>query len=475
MARAPVHLPPDPARSLRDRLFALGVEFPCGGLAQCGACRVRVLEGQLPITAPMRDVLDDAELAAGWRLACHAETAGALTLEIEQWTSVILGDEAEVPVEPRPGYGLVIDIGTTTIVAQRVDLATGDVLQVESALNAQAAYGADVMSRIAYDLAHPGALREVIRDQLDEMMRRLCPEGRPVEILLAGNTVMHHLWAGLPVAPLAEAPFRTPHLDSARGGWRGAPITFLPNAGGFAGSDLLMGLIATGMLDDDQPAALLDLGTNGEIAVGGRHGIRVASTAAGPAFEGGRIRQGMRAGAGAIDRVWREGRSLHVRVIGGVEARGICGSGLVDAVSAGLDAGYVTPAGRLETGLPHLRLTDTVAITQRDIRELQLAKGAVAAGFSLLSEGVKLDDVFLAGAFGNYVRAESAQRIGLLPRGIPEPVASGNTSLRGLRMLLLTPGRRAERLYQITSAVEHVELAADPDFQERFLDGMSFG
>jgi uncharacterized 2Fe-2S/4Fe-4S cluster protein (DUF4445 family) len=119
-------------------------------------------------------------------------------------------------------------------------------------------------------------------------------------------------------------------------------------------------------------------------------------------------------------------------------------------------------------------LTDTVSLTQRDIRELQLAKGAVAAGFALLSEGHTLDDVFLAGAFGNYVRADSAQRIGLLPRGIPEPVASGNTSLRGLRMLLLAPSRRTERLDKITSAVEHVELASSPEFQERFLDGMSF-
>ncbi len=256
----------------------------------------------------------------------------------------------------------------------------------------------------------------------------------------------------------------------------GAPALFLPCAGGFVGSDLLAGLVATGLLDSSEPGALLDLGTNGEIAVGNRDGVVCASTAAGPAFEGGRIAQGMRAGHGAIDRVTvRDGR-LECHVIGGGAARGLCGSGLVDAVAAALELGWVAPSGRVTATPKVIELAVEVRVTQSDVRELQLAKGAVAAGLHVLSAGRSItgDRVFLAGAFGNYIRAESARRVGLLPAWASAPVSAGNTALRGARMLLLAPSSRAAMLARLAAKVRHVELAVDPQFQELFVASMQF-
>jgi len=461
--------------ALRDFLFEEGVEFPCGGTSLCGGCRIRVVSGDVPTTAEMRDAIGERELADGWRLACRTEARGVVELEVAQWSQQILSDETAVPFEPRRGVGAVVDVGTTTLVAQRVDLESGEVTQVVTALNDQARHGADVMTRIGHDLQHPGQLGAMIRAQVHGM---LAPMGDLEEILLVGNTCMHHLFCNLSVESLAAVPFRSPHLgaQSLPETVLGGPAVFLPCPGGFVGSDLLAGLVATGLLDSAELGALLDLGTNGEIAVGNRDGVVCASTAAGPAFEGGRIRRGIRATHGAIDRVeCRDGR-LHCHVIGGVSARGLCGSGLVDTVAAALDLAWIHPGGRLENGRTDIDLGADVRLTQRDIRELQLAKGAVAAGLHLLlnDRPLRADRVFLAGAFGNYIRAESARRIGLLPAWVTTPIAAGNTALRGARMLLLAPSRRAAILERLAS-VRHVELASDPRFQDLFVEFMQLG
>lgn len=480
----PLRLEPTPGRGLRDLLFDRGVEFPCAGVSQCGGCKVRVLDGEVPISDDMRAVLSRGELATGWRLGCMAEADGPVTLEIAQWSVKILDDHAELPFEPAEGFGAVVDIGTTTLVAQLVDRGTGSVVRVETALNPQGRFGADLMSRIRHDLAEPGTLTALIREAVGTMLARLAPPGPLAEVLLVGNTAMHHLFCGLDVEPLAAVPFRTPHpesrhLEARTLGWGldlEQPAWFLPCIGGFVGSDLLTGLVATGLHESDEPGALLDLGTNGEIAVGDRGGIRCASTAAGPAFEGGRIGMGMRAGHGAIDRVSVVGGSLEPSVIGGGTPRGLCGSGLVDAAAAALELGWIAPGGRLTGGRKAIPLGGPVNLTQADVRELQLAKGAVAAGLDLLLAGRRLAParVFLAGAFGNYVRGQSARRIGLLPAWADHPTSAGNSALRGARMLLLAPSRRAAILEALIAGTRHVELASDPGFQDAFVDCMRF-
>lgn len=467
---------PKPGETLADQLFEAGVEFPCGGETACGGCKIRVLSGDVPVTPMMHDALTAAEIEAGWRLACCADAATAVTVEVEQWSLRILTDEAGVPIEPREGLGAVVDLGTTTLVAQLVDLCSGEVLGVETALNPQARYGADVMTRIQHDLRRPGELTTIIRQSIGAMLARMAAGRELEEVLLAGNTAMHHLFCGFSVEPLSRVPFESPrlgaHVTTARAlGWacsvRGE-VAFLPCLGGFVGSDLLAGIIATGLDMQTEPHALFDIGTNGEIVVGSRARIQCASTAAGPAFEGGRISCGMRAGHGAIDAV---DHSLQVHVIGGGAARGLCGSGLVDAVAAGLIQDLILPGGRIADPSRRFPLDANVTLLQADIRELQLAKGAMASGLRMLAPG-GVSRLWLAGAFGNYIRLGSARAIGLLPDDLAVDPA-GNTALRGARMLLLAPAQRQERVRRICEMAEHVELAADPRFQDIYAESMA--
>jgi uncharacterized 2Fe-2S/4Fe-4S cluster protein (DUF4445 family) len=474
---------PEPERSLADRLFELGVEFPCGGESACGGCKIRVLSGHIPITAAMRQALSEAELAQGWRLACCAEARESVVVEVDQWSLPVLTDERTTPLEPREGFGAAIDLGTTTLVAQMVDLSSGEVLGVETALNPQARHGADVMSRIQYDLRHPGELTAVIRRTLAQMLARLAGDRALEEVLIAGNTTMHHLFCGLSVEPLAAVPFLSAELGERRfsGGDLGwaidvrSSVGFLPCLGGFVGSDLLAGIVATGLDQQSATHALFDIGTNGEIVLGSRDGILCASTAAGPAFEGGRISMGMTARAGAIDAVRVRDGAYECHVLGGQAARGICGSGLVDAAACALELGQILPHGRL-AGVRSLRLTESVSLMQGDIRELQLAKGAMAAGLKILhrQRGVAPpQSLWLAGAFGSYIKAAAARAVGLLPQDVAiQPV--GNSALRGARMLLLKPTHREALLARLCALTKHVELAADPAFQDIFAESMAF-
>ncbi|MFN7932114.1 MAG: ASKHA domain-containing protein [Bryobacteraceae bacterium] len=478
-----VRLKPEPGRTLSDQLYQLGLEFPCGGCSSCGGCRVRLVDGEIAITEGMREALREDELSAGWRLACQADAGVPVTLDIEQWSARILTDDTRVAFEPAEGFGAVMDVGTTTLVVELVDLATGDIRGVLAGLNPQGRHGSDVMSRIEFDLREPGVLSGHIRGTLGAMLAEVAQGRKVKEVLLCGNTAMHHLFCGESVEPLSHVPFSSPSLGARTFagrelGWKADAVTFLPCPGGFVGSDLLAGLVACGMAESAEVMALMDLGTNGEIALGNRDGILCASTAAGPAFEGGRIRMGMRAGDGAIDRVEATAEGgLRCHVLGGGEARGICGSGLVDAAAVGLELGMIAASGRLSNA--PLRLDGAVLLSQADIRELQLAKGAIAAGLEILRqrrnvEPADVKTIHLAGAFGNYVRVESARRIGLLPGWKAQVVPVGNSAVRGARLLLLNPSRREAMIEAALSRTRHVDLGGDAEFQEAFVENMRF-
>jgi uncharacterized 2Fe-2S/4Fe-4S cluster protein (DUF4445 family) len=472
---------------LLDLLFEQGVEFPCGGASLCGGCRVRVVEGDIAVTPDMQTLLTPEEIAAGWRLGCQSRARGRVTLEIEQWEGPILSDESRVPFERREGFGIAIDLGTTTLVAQLLDFATGDVLAVRTALNPQCAHGADVMSRVQFALREPETLMRSIRQGLAALVHDAAASREVSEVLICGNTVMHHLFCRESVEPLSHVPFET-SAGGAREfmaedlGWKlgsTCRVRFLPCLGSFVGSDILAGMVALDWVDREALTALIDLGTNGEIVIGNRHGALCASTAAGPAFEAGCIRMGMRAAPGAISRVVPRDGGFDCHVLGARLPSGICGSGLVDAVAAALHTGRILPTGRLANGTQELDLMAPVSLTQSDIRELQLAKGAIAAGVRVLLErwGATLDQlerVYLAGAFGNYVNTASAHRIGLLELGPEKIEPAGNTALRGTKVLLLGPSRRSVLVEQIGRLTRHVSLASDPHFQDVFVDCMRF-
>ena len=501
---------------LQQILFDHGVEFPCGGRGRCKGCKIRVLAGLLPITSEDRQKLSAQELAEGWRLACRARADADLKLDLAQWEAPILSDETTFEFIPRAGWGVAIDLGTTTVVAQLLDLKTGHVLAVGTALNAQAQHGADIMSRIEFASVGEGQriLERLIRDQIGKLIKDLLASVATVEgaedhggsrsvrlepnlktdpmvgvlqsVVVVGNTVMHHLFCGLSVEPLSRYPFESPslglHILKAKDlGWAlpGDPeVYFLACPGGFVGSDILAGVLACRPHESDSLVVLLDLGTNGEIVVGNQQKLLCTSTAAGPAFEGARISMGMRAATGAISEVRAEAGGMVCRVLGDGAPRGICGSGLVDAVAVGLDLGSIGSNGRLAFG-DALPLSGPVSLSQWDIRELQLAKGAIAAGLRILLEqwGATKTDVtrvFLAGAFGNYINQASSRRIGLLNFPAERIVAAGNTALLGAKLALFTLPQNGGDYASILSRLVHVSLKEDPGFQEAYVEEMTF-
>jgi uncharacterized 2Fe-2S/4Fe-4S cluster protein (DUF4445 family) len=467
--------------ALANVLAEHGIEFPCGGAEMCGGCRVRVLEGVAAPTEQDARVFTRDELLSGWRLGCQLRAETALKLYIDQWAVPILADDAPLSGSARSGLGIAVDLGTTTIAAQLLDLSTGNVLAVKTMLNPQATYGADIMTRVSFTMTSSD-LTPLIRQAIGQLIRELAANRQSdvVEVVLVGNVVMHHLFSSLDVEPLSHVPFASPNLGEQSFtpeelNWNlpsSCRIRFLRCIGGFVGSDILAGIGAVNLASGNSLRALIDLGTNGEIAIGNCKRILCASTAAGPAFEAASIRMGMRASTGAINRVSLRNGILECAVIGDVPARGICGSGVVDAVAAGLQGGAILPSGRLASGARELPLAAPVTLSQADIHELQLAKGAIAAGLRILLShwGAGLDDleaVYLSGAFGNYVRAESAVRIGLLEVPPERILAAGNTALRGAKMLLLAG-------LDTSTEIEHVSLALDPGFQDTFVDCLTF-
>ncbi|MBM3495652.1 MAG: DUF4445 domain-containing protein, partial [Armatimonadetes bacterium] len=334
-------------------------------------------------------------------------------------------------------------------------------------------------------------LRDLIRHEVGRLLKMLLTTSgadpdRITRIVLVGNTVMHHLFCGIDLEPLSRYPFepvrddleRVPVLETDWHVPSSLGVEFLPCLGGFVGSDVLAGILATGIHLGDKLCALVDLGTNGEIVLATRDRLLCASTAAGPAFEGARISSGMRAASGAIWKVRRTNGEFVCDVLGNVEARGICGSGLVDAAAVGLDAGIIRPTGRLNSG-EEWSLSRDVALTQTDIRQLHLAKGAISAGVRLLLRrwGASFEDVdrlYLAGAFGNYVDRMSAQRIGLLQMPLDRVVPAGNTALLGAKMALFGGSGGPDGYEAIRARSEHMGLSEDPEFQDVYVEEMGF-
>lgn len=481
-----------PGTQLRELLVQVGFEFPCGGQGICGGCRIRVLNGNLAPSHLDSTRFSKEELQQGWRLACQAVVKESIAIFVPQWQMSVLNDQSPLPFSAQPGYAIAVDLGTTTVVCQLVDLQKGCVVATVSELNNQASFGSDIMTRLQYSLvpAQAKQLTLIIRRQLGNMisqlLARLDPEGwRKIKrVFLAGNTAMHHLFCGLPVEQLAFAPFRPAY----KGFRQFTPkelhwplpdeceIVFLPCIDGFVGSDVLAGIIATGLPQAKEQGALIDLGTNGEIVISVNGRVLCSSTAAGPAFEGGRISIGMRATAGAIYAAEADNGHLRVRFIGGERPIGICGSGLVDVVAASLQLGWLDYAGRITHPLKRIPLADALYLTQADIRQLQLAKAAISAGLKILCSRAKvtcIDKLYLGGAFGNYINPISAAKIGLIPNLVRSVVPAGNTSLKGTKLLLFS-GASLEQLDAYLNHIEHVSLAEIKEFSDTFIMCLSF-
>lgn len=435
--------------------------------------------------------------------------------------TLVLDGNKLISVEPgdttKKNYGIAVDIGTTTIVSTVVDLNTGNELSVASALNTQATHGADVVSRINYTTDEENGLEE-LGDRVIHVIKQIseyaCAEAHVnmkdvYEITIVGNTTMTHLFLKIPVRNLAIMPYVGVFSDpvdvkASELGFNFNPeanVYVLPNIAGFVGADTVGVILASALNRSETIKLAIDIGTNGEVALGSKDKLLTCSTAAGPAFEGAMITHGMRGAPGAIERV-ELGDHPIIQVIGGGKPIGICGSGLIDVVAEMLRLEIIDETGRMadaddleisaelkkylrrtdEYG-PHLVLYEgdghEVVITQKDIRQVQLAKGAIKAGIEILMRklSIKLDgvsEVLMAGAFGNYIRKENAIRLGLIPNFPLEKVKFiGNAAAAGAKMALMSKEAREEAI-RISTFAEYVELATDPNFQNEFMDAMTF-
>lgn len=470
---------------LTDVLHEFGVEFPCGGKGTCGSCKVRLLEGILKTDPVQQQKLDKLNLSENWRLACYCKAETDITLEVTQFENIILADNTKFEIKPQPGFGIAVDLGTTTIVVQLVNLENGQILDSVSDLNPQIRFGGDIISRIQSCLdGHFNDLQHIIHKKTGEMIFSVIKkhEVEISKVSIVGNTVMHHIFSGIPVNTLSFYPFHSPnqgaqtftpnHLQ-----WQlpeTAYIKFYPSIGSFVGSDILAGIAATKMNENEKFSVLIDLGTNGEIVVGNREKIICASTAAGPAFEGAKISQGMRAVTGAISSVSSENGVITTHVIGNVKAKGICGSGLVDIMAILIEDEEIGLFGEINSGEEKISLAPKVFITQQDIREFQLAKAAIATGIQILMNQLKIsyeetDQVFIAGGFGNFLNLRNVIRTGLIECDEDKIVKLGNTALIGAKMFLF---ENDEFIQKILEKTTHINLESDPGFQDIYIEKM---
>lgn len=475
--------------------------------------------------ADLERILDTFQAVQGTEISFSTEILSNISASMRAFdfkVTFVIYQNQIISIEPgdthKLMYGVAVDIGTTTVAGLLVDLATGEILASASRTNPQIKHGDDVVSRIDFSEKPQGLekLSTEIHECLNSIIQEVCLKSQVnslniYEITIAGNTTMTHLFHRIPPGNIARAPYipvfckgllrKACDLDLAINP-QGLVYT-LPNIAGFVGADTSAAILAAGMHVNEKVTLLIDIGTNGEIALGNKDKILVCSTAAGPAFEGARLSFGMRAMKGAIEKVEID-ENLNLGIIGDQKPAGICGSGVIDLLAELVKVGIIDETGQLVIPADeHLTLSeairrriqgdekgnyfvlsdnsavDKIYLSQRDIREIQLAKAAIWAGFNVLLllfplPLEKLDAVLLAGAFGNYIRRQQARRIGLLPNLPDEKIHFiGNAAIEGALRVLLSEDERLT-LEKVARQVEYVELSGRFDFQENYVTGMMF-
>ena len=482
-------------KSILDQLQEkdLYLSAACGGNGTCGKCRVRFLTEAPEPTEFDRDIFSDAQLAEGWRLACEAYVSGEFAItwedsedEMEAAADFSTGapqqesEEGEAAAEGGPADPVAaVDIGTTTLAVSLVDRNSKKTLGTKTSVNHQRAYGADVISRIQASVnGKKEELQESIEKDLAALISSFGEDPKTIPTIISGNTTMEHLLLGLPCDTLGVAPYTPVDISLHQEGNR----LILPGISTYVGADIVSGIIACGMDQSEEICILIDLGTNGEMAIGNKDRMIVASTAAGPAFEGGNISCGVAGIPGAISAVTiAEDHSVTFDTIGGKDPIGLCGTGVLDTMYELVHAEIVDETGLMDDdyvddGFP---LSDEVSFSDQDIREVQLAKSAIRAGAETLLEeyGAGYDDVahlYLAGGFGQKINLTKAAGIGLLPGDlIDRTVAVGNSSLAGAVMIAKDEGLK-ERFAHVADYAEEISLTGNPTFNDYYMEYMLF-
>ena len=492
--------------TLRNEGYS-GIHAPCGGKGLCKQCKAYVTGSVFNVSKPD----EISHLDSDSVLICRIQAASDCEVLIPDTEAMEIVTMGATDIDPcGEGLGVAVDIGTTTVAVFLYDLVTGKRLAIESGRNAQRPFGADVISRIQFSDQEGGLerLSKLIRSQLDEAIDSVCKKARRsrdeiTRVTIAGNTVMQHIFAGLSPVTIGIAPFTTlslfgdsrPASEVFGGLAAGADLYLTPALAGYVGGDITAGLLSSGAWQSDRECLFLDIGTNGEMGLGDKDGYVCCATAAGPAFEGAEIECGMDGSAGAIDRVyWIDGK-IDFHVIGDVEAKGICGSGLIDALASLLRCGIVEESGRMvqpdeapsalaeflkrdEKGRMRFHFTDDIYITAEDIRQLQLAKSAIRAGVeTLLALRDKTYDdieyVMIAGGFGAYMDVKSACVIGLLPPPLQFKTRHVGNSAGAGAAVSLDLDVRAD-LDALQKRCSYHELSSSRLFMDKYIESMIF-
>jgi len=488
----------NPGMTIFETMQKIGLDFsfPCSGMRRCGKCKVLVQGKLSPVCEVERRMLGD-KAPDNMRLACFAKVEGdvEIVLPENKGDDKIMLQFSTLQETLNPNYagdyGFAVDIGTTTIAYYLFAKDSLWPLACNGELNQQKRYGADVLSRIEYANRNGVApLSQTIRQQLSASFLHLCgvanisPE-KVDKAVITGNTVMLHLLDGLDPHPLAEAPFRMVSNFGKHADWRIDEFPemeiYLPRCiSAYLGADVTCSMLSTGLPDLPDGTLLVDIGTNGEMVLKTNGTLLCCSTAAGPAFEGGAISSGVSARPGAISKVWAEDGRMYYDTIDNLDAVGVCGSGLVDAVSVAVELGIISKRGNIGRGRGAFEIGDSgICLTQKDIRQLQLAKAAIRAGVDTLLEmcGFSVEDIqglILCGGFGSFLDPGSAAGIGMIPIEIADKFrSSGNGAGAGASIILQNRGKEAESV-RIADQSEVVELSYSRLFSKKFVDSMSF-
>lgn len=485
-------------------------DLPCGGNGSCGKCKV-IASGELsPMNEQEKELLNEKEIELGIRLSCMAQAVGDCCIELydaaELINIVVQGYMPEFKKSPLgKKYGIAVDIGTTTVAAYLYDLSTYSLKEQLCAKNPQTAFGADVISRIQKSIEGEGeilqqsitgcinilinrfiSMKSVSREEIDSMV-------------ITGNTAMLYLLGNYDVRSIATAPFAQDRVfgESVAAKDLGIDLDtkiYLPRSiSAYVGSDITTAMLSSELTASNEPCVLIDIGTNGEMALFADNKLVCCSTAAGPAFEGTGLTMGMNALPGAISKVYVSEGKICYHTIDNIPPKGLCGSGILDAMSVLLTNGIIDETGCMleedhnytnsivetDAGIAYQFDDSEILITESDIRAIQLAKSAICAGiYTLMHEtGISINDiskVYLAGGFGSYIDCENAEKIGLIPPGFAKKAYSiGNAAGIGASMILLSK-KMLLRSQEIALKANSIELSTNPYFMEKYIDCMMF-
>ena len=481
------------------------ISAPCGGKGRCGKCGIQVLNGNTWISDEDKKIYSEEELDAGWRLSCCLYPTEELEVSVSQSDESLFEAVGETENTEESGteesfYHVAVDIGTTTIAMSLIGGESGKVFHTVTSVNSQRAYGADVISRIQASVdgkkeVLKNSIQKDLQDSMDKLLKETGVSGEDVgKIVIGGNTTMGHLLMGYDCDTLGVFPFTPVNIDFIKGteGILGTDrfgkkeVILLPGISTYVGGDIVSGMYAYDFTEKEDVCMFIDLGTNGEMGIGNKEKILVTSTAAGPAFEGGNITWGMGSVPGAICSVKLEGTEAEVKTIRDEAPQGICGTGVVETAAELVREEIVDETGALDEdyfddGFPLAKTPDgkEIVFTQKDVREIQLAKAAVRAGVEtlLLRYGIKKEEVskvYLAGGFGYKLNTDKAIAIGMIPEEWADRiVAVGNSSLSGA-CKYLKDENGDKTIEKQVSISEEVNLSADKEFNEFYMNEMFF-